>query len=215
LGVYSREVDYKRALEIALSKRGLDWQREIEIPLAYDDEEMELETNIRKYQLCYKPKAQTELNFYRRQNTLRDTIEVAALAIDSQGKRCSHQRRLKKENLEQAKQILIANIQLIEKAQDFDDLFGLVENLLGSVNGLGDLYIYDTALRIGLKIGIYPTRIYLHSGARIGAVALGFDGDAKTLEKSAFLALSPDFEPLQPYEIENMLCVCKDDLRNS
>ena len=31
------EVDYQRALEIALSKRGLTWQREVEIPLAYDD----------------------------------------------------------------------------------------------------------------------------------------------------------------------------------
>jgi GxxExxY protein len=30
------EVDYQRALEIALGKRGLTWQREIEIPLAYD-----------------------------------------------------------------------------------------------------------------------------------------------------------------------------------
>ena len=30
------EVDYQRALEIALSKRGLTWQREVEIPIAYD-----------------------------------------------------------------------------------------------------------------------------------------------------------------------------------
>jgi len=37
LGVHCMEVDYQRALEIALSKRGLTWQREVEIPLAYDD----------------------------------------------------------------------------------------------------------------------------------------------------------------------------------
>lgn len=30
------EVDCQRALEIALSKRGLSWQREVEIPIAYD-----------------------------------------------------------------------------------------------------------------------------------------------------------------------------------
>lgn len=36
LGVHCMEVDYQRALEIALSKRGLDWQREVEIPIAYD-----------------------------------------------------------------------------------------------------------------------------------------------------------------------------------
>jgi len=36
LGVHCMEVDYQRALEIALSKRGLTWQREVHIPIAYD-----------------------------------------------------------------------------------------------------------------------------------------------------------------------------------
>jgi GxxExxY protein len=36
MGVHCMEVDYQRALEIALSKRGLSWQREVEIPIAYD-----------------------------------------------------------------------------------------------------------------------------------------------------------------------------------
>ena len=36
LGVHCMEVDYQRALEIALSKLGLGWQREVEIPIAYD-----------------------------------------------------------------------------------------------------------------------------------------------------------------------------------
>ena len=30
------EVDYQRALEIALSQRGLTWQREVEIPIEYE-----------------------------------------------------------------------------------------------------------------------------------------------------------------------------------
>ena len=37
LGVHCMEVDYQRALEIALSKRGLSWQREVEIPITYDE----------------------------------------------------------------------------------------------------------------------------------------------------------------------------------
>ena len=36
LGVHCMEVDYQRALEIALSQRGLTWQREIDIPITYD-----------------------------------------------------------------------------------------------------------------------------------------------------------------------------------
>lgn len=37
LGLHCMEVDYQRALEIALTKVGLSWQREVNIPLTYDD----------------------------------------------------------------------------------------------------------------------------------------------------------------------------------
>jgi GxxExxY protein len=36
LGVHCMEVDYQRALALALPKRGLQYQREVEIPIAYD-----------------------------------------------------------------------------------------------------------------------------------------------------------------------------------
>ncbi len=36
LGVHCMEVDYQRALELGLPKQGLRFQREVEIPLAYD-----------------------------------------------------------------------------------------------------------------------------------------------------------------------------------
>lgn len=36
LGVHCMEVDYQRALGFALSKRGVAWQREVEIPITFD-----------------------------------------------------------------------------------------------------------------------------------------------------------------------------------
>ncbi len=36
LGLHCMEVDYQRALELALPKRGLQFQREVEIPIAYE-----------------------------------------------------------------------------------------------------------------------------------------------------------------------------------
>jgi GxxExxY protein len=36
LGVHCMEVDYQRALTLALKKKGLAYQREVEIPIAYD-----------------------------------------------------------------------------------------------------------------------------------------------------------------------------------
>jgi GxxExxY protein len=37
LGVHCMEVDYQRALGIALTQRDLTWQREIEIPIVYEN----------------------------------------------------------------------------------------------------------------------------------------------------------------------------------
>lgn len=36
LGVHCMEVDYQQALAIALTKSGLFWQREVNIPITYD-----------------------------------------------------------------------------------------------------------------------------------------------------------------------------------
>jgi GxxExxY protein len=36
LGLHCMEVDYQRALALALKKKGLEHQREVEIPIAYD-----------------------------------------------------------------------------------------------------------------------------------------------------------------------------------
>jgi GxxExxY protein len=63
LGVHCMEVDYQRALELALRKRSLEHQREVDIPIAFDgviitkrrvdfviwdgDEELLLETKAR------------------------------------------------------------------------------------------------------------------------------------------------------------------------
>jgi len=54
------------------------------------------------------------------------------------------------------------------KVRNFDELYELIEKLVGNINGTGELYIYDTSLRIGAKLGIEPNKIYLHRGTREG-----------------------------------------------
>ncbi|MEJ5240332.1 MAG: hypothetical protein WHS87_03970 [Anaerolineales bacterium] len=170
---------------------------------------MKPEAIIRIYTTQIRPRANRELDWFRQQPTLRETIRLAALAVNSNGKRYSHQRRLSKTVLEQARDILLENEKAIEACQDFDDLFALLERLLAPIKGLGELYVYDTALRIGAKIGLLPRRVYLHAGTRVGAKALGFDGKAKTIEVSQL----PDWlHQLEPHEIEDLLCIFKDKL---
>lgn len=170
---------------------------------------MKPEVIIRTYTTQIRPRVNEELNWFRQQPTLSDALRLAALAINSKGKRYSHQRRLSKTVLEQARDILLVNEKEICQSQDFDDLFVLLERLLLPVKGFGELYVYDTALRIGAKIGVFPKRVYLHAGTRVGAKALGFDGKAKMLEVSQ---LPEWLQQLQPQEIEDVLCIFKDKL---
>lgn len=170
---------------------------------------MKPEAIIRTYTTQIRPRVNEELNWFRQQPTLREALRLAALAINNKGKRYSHQRRLSKTVLEQARDILLENEKEIRRSQDFDGLFALLERLLLPVKGLGELYVYDTALRISAKMGVLPKRVYLHAGTRVGAKALGFDGKAKTLEVSQ---LPEWLQQLQPHEIEDVLCIFKDKL---
>lgn len=66
LGVHCMEVDYQRALEIALSKRGLTWQREVEIPIAYDGvvvtkRRVDFVIEDSQYQLIMETKAASQI----------------------------------------------------------------------------------------------------------------------------------------------------------
>jgi hypothetical protein len=140
---------------------------------------------------------------------LKSAIEYAALAINSKGKRYSHQCRLKKAALEKAQQALLMNSEAIGQAKSFDDLFSLVETIVEPIEGLAELYVYDTSLRIGARLHLLPNRVYLHRGTRDGAQALGFDGRAKVLEMSE---IPLELRQLEPHEIEDVLCIFKADL---
>jgi hypothetical protein len=174
---------------------------------------MEADMNFRLIALAYirdfRPQAQAELEWFRQQPTLESAIEHAALAINSNGKKYSHQWKLKKPSLEAARQILMMNSKAISQAKDFDDLFALVEGLCDRISGIGELYIYDTGLRIGAKLHLMPKKVYLHRGTRDGARALGFDTKIRALEISQ---IPLEICRLEPHEIEDVLCIFKDDL---
>ncbi len=61
-----------------------------------------------------------------------------------------------------------------------------------------------------MYLGIEPDLVYLHRGARQGAAVLGLNGatlDPKQLPKS--------FRQLTPAEIEDVLCIYKNELAGS
>jgi hypothetical protein len=171
---------------------------------------MSIKTIVYIYIEQIRPHAQAELDWFQQQPTLASALGYAALAINCAGKRYSHQRRIKRATLEQARETLLANVKDIEKSKSFNEIYTLVDTLLEPIDGIGELYVYDTSLRIGAKMNLLPTKVYLHAGARDGARALGFDGKAMSLDISD---LPVEFQQLEPHEIEDVLCIFKTDLK--
>ncbi|MBE0408658.1 MAG: hypothetical protein IBX69_02875 [Anaerolineales bacterium] len=104
----------------------------------------------------------------------------------------------------------MVNSNTLAQSNSFDELFLLIESRVGGIHGIGELYIYDTSLRIGAKLGLLPTKMYLHAGTRRGTRALGFQGETRTLEVSQ---LPGELQQPPPHEIEDVFCIFKDKLQ--
>ena len=89
---------------------------------------------------------------------------------------------------------------------------GFVDNTIRNIRGIGTLTIYDISLRIGAKLGLYPKAVYLHGGVISGAKALGLNYRQESIPIKDIP--EPISSNLEPYEIEDFLCICKGALRD-
>ena len=166
-----------------------------------------LERIVKLYIRKIRPHAKEELDFFRT-ISLDLAIHQASLAINKEGKRYSHQRRLKKSVLSKAHQILEKEVSAIKKIKSFEELHDTIEKAVLNIQGIGELYAYDTSLRIGANLGLLPKKVYVHAGTREGARALGINTRTKTLNRAD---LPKEVHKLDPYEIEDLLCIFKDE----
>jgi hypothetical protein len=171
---------------------------------------MKFDRIVRLYIRKIRPRAQAEIDWFANQRTLSDAVEKAGIAENSKGKRYSHQRRLKKTSIKKAQRALQEASDQIGRARSFDDLFDLIRAAVRSIPGIGELYVYDTSLRIGARLNLFPRQVYLHAGTRAGARALGLNHRAHALSVSA---LPKELRVLEPHEIEDVLCIFKKELR--
>jgi hypothetical protein len=95
----------------------------------------------------------------------------------------------------------------IEAAENFDGLHSIVRLACSSVQGTGPLYCYDVAHRIGLHLGLHPDVIYLHTGTREGAKALGINVTGR--DHIALSDLPKPLQVLSAAEAEDVLCIYK------
>lgn len=146
-----------------------------------------------------------ELDYFRLRRLGDDeAVSAAALCKLPSGKRHPHQRRIPQASLEESRRRLIANLEELRACSSFDELFDLVDQLIGPIHMVGELTVYDTSLRIGARFGLEPERVYLHAGTRVGARRLGLNWKARVLDPES---LPAPLRTLKPHEIEDVLCI--------
>ena len=101
---------------------------------------------------------------------------------------------------------------LYKKYIDFEALYDDVRSIIGGIKGIGDLTIYDTALRIGFTMYpmVLPCRyVYLARGSKAGATKLLNPITPLNYREPACL-FAPYFGNMSSHFIEDFLCVLKD-----
>ena len=119
----------------------------------------------------------------------------------------AHQRRVGKEILTKASNRLLRYQDDVEACTAFDELLSCVEERTRDLYRYGPLAVYDTALRIGTYLDIWPQVVHLHAGTKIGCRKLGLEtgkGFVKIEE------LPKALRKLEPHHAENFLCIFKD-----
>lgn len=159
-------------------------------------------------------------NDYTPLKTLRDQVYG-----DLDGKVHPHQRRVGSDILDEAIKVLHSagfynNGQYFNNGKptkfvDFEELYDFVEGKLEHINGIGDLTVYDIAVRIGWHQNpwVLPKDyVYIHAGTKVGAEkVLGIRIIGKRIPFSFFNGLSR-LSGLNALELEDYLCIHKNQL---
>ena len=147
-----------------------------------------------------------ELDFYRAMPTVPEAITRAARAHTSHGGKHPHQWRIPCDVLREFGRRLSRRERALQEAPSFDELHQVVQEAGRLIRRIGELAVYDTALRIGAKLDLPPTQVYLHRGTRDGAAEIGIDPRRPSI---AVAELPRAFAVLEPHEIEDCLCIFK------
>jgi len=152
------------------------------------------------------------IQYCMQQTELHKVIEIAACAVDENNKIHEHQRRVGKIKLQEFANLLKQKEQEIKKVKKFDELLNIIKSI--KCYRIGELVRYDTAERIGFFLKIYPEKIYLHAGVKVGVKNL-----LGNLYRKNFLIIDDlpyelkkyksEFN-LQFYDFESIFCQYKD-----
>lgn len=163
---------------------------------------------VEHYKNCQRQSLEAERVWFSEEQSFLDVIRRVALAKGPNNKRLTHQYRLDKPVIPLASQLLQSASEKLHSVQTFKDLFDEVEKCISNIKGVGPLYIYDTALRLGFFKKLQPNEVYLQAGSLKAAKHLAATGQIQKLTSRIVLPsqFPITFRSLPAYEIENLLC---------
>src|ERR1700681_584523 len=148
-----------------------------------------------------------ELERFFKSLSFASAIEYAASGVTPHRKIHPHQRGIGVMLLRQGADLLNKFMPDIKKARSFGNLFIITETVKSNLKGLGELWSYDTALRIAFKRGktFYPKAVFVQKGVMHGVKKIFSKMPIK--ERTLPVKIFPkEIQSLKPFEIENFLC---------
>lgn len=132
-------------------------------------------------------------------------------------KRASHQKHMINSTIKDATSELQKLEPTLKKSKDFEALYNEVKKI--NVWGFGPLATYDFSLRFGYKHGLKPEKyVYVHAGTLEGAKELKRlkpSMNWKGVEELLLVdELPAPLQKLESMDIENLLCIFKERLKN-
>lgn len=166
---------------------------------------MSLQKEIIEYKVNGSIHMENMKSFYEKLD-IETAIEFASTGKNPDDKMNQHQWRVGYKKGMQGFNGLKIELAEIKKCRKFEDIFMLTEKVKANIWGLGELWSYDTALRIGFNLKIYPQQVFIQRGVIKGVkkVLNGKRPKGRSLPINVF---PNELQVLKPYEIENFLCI--------
>lgn len=140
-------------------------------------------------------------------------LDRATRGQDARGVKHSHQYRIPNAVLCDASELANQMRPVLIEAEDFEEILDAVNQIRLALRGLGPMWAYDAAERIGAHRGIVPLRfVYVQRGALVGARRLGL---VVIKGRVRYADLPEALRVLDAGEVEDFLCVNKTRLAPS
>jgi hypothetical protein len=149
-----------------------------------------------------------ELERFFKSLSFHSAIEYSASGVTPHRKIHPHQRGIGVNQLRQGALVLKKYTPAIRKAKSFADLFIITEAVRSQLRRLGDLWSYDTALRMAFNRGktFYPQAVFVQKTVKKGIKKIFHKIPLR--QPTLPLKIFPrEIQSMKPFEIEYFLSV--------